>query len=48
MISEATFRDIDDLARFCAGLTREHIVYTVKPGIGAGCYVVVIEGEEGK
>ncbi len=38
----ATFRDVDDLARFCAGLAREHIDFEVSETASAGVYRVVI------
>ena len=44
MTSTAYFNDIDELAQFCAALTRAGVQYSVVPGNGHGQYVVNIEG----
>ncbi len=48
MSSEARFNDVDDLARFCATLAREGVIFNVQPGAGHGWYVVTIESAEAK
>lgn len=40
MISKAYFTDLDDLARFCAGLVREDISFTVAETNAKGRYEV--------
>lgn len=44
-MSTATFSDLDDLARFCAGLVREKIRFEVRPMNAAGYYEVVFVEE---
>ena len=43
MAPRAYFTNIEDLARFCAELTRQHVVFTVAETRTAGSYEVTIE-----
>jgi hypothetical protein len=44
--SVATFRDVDDLARFCAALLREGVKFEVTETQAAGVYrVTMMEAE---
>ena len=45
-MSEAIFENIDDMARFCAGLTREGIKYQVDESSASGRYIVRIFKQE--
>jgi hypothetical protein len=45
-VSEAYFENLDDMARFCAGLTREGIKYQVDESSAAGRYCVRIFKQE--
>ena len=45
-MSEAYFENLDDMARFCAGLTREGIRYQVDETSAAGRYMVRILKQE--
>jgi hypothetical protein len=42
----AMFNDVEDLARFCAGLAKENVSFEVRPGQAAGYYEVLIYGPE--
>jgi hypothetical protein len=46
MTMTAMFNDVDDLARFCAGLARENVSFEVRPGQAAGYYEVIISGPQ--
>lgn len=46
MAMTAMFNDVDDLARFCAGLARENVSFEVRPGQAAGYYEVIISGPQ--
>ena len=43
---KAYFENVDDLARFCAGLVREGIAFDVQESSAAGRYVVTMTGTE--
>lgn len=46
MSMTAIFNDVDDLARFCAGLAKENVSFEVRPGNSVGYYEVIISGPQ--
>ncbi len=42
----AMFRDVDELATFCAGLAKAGVGFESKPANAAGYYEVIIYGPE--